>query len=233
MDATRKIATVAGALFIVAFISGILTVPLLNPSLDDSNYLSRISANENQFIAGVLFQLIEAFAGAGIAISLYPILRKYGEGLALGSVGFRIIEAVAYVVGAVGLLSLLTLSQKYATAGAASVPSFQTLGTVLLSVRDWTQLLGLIAFYMGALMYYYVFYQSRLIPRWLSGWGLVGAALGMGSSMLVLFLVIGSFSTAQVVLALPIAANEITLAVWLMVKGFNLSATVTGSAKQA
>jgi hypothetical protein len=90
---------------------------------------------------------------------------------------------------------------------------------------------ALLAFCLGALMYYYIFYQTKLIPRWLSGWGLVGAALCMVAGLLVMFRVIGPMSTSQVVLAIPIAVQEMVLAVWLIVKGFSSSAIASLSAK--
>jgi hypothetical protein len=90
---------------------------------------------------------------------------------------------------------------------------------------------GLLAFGLGALMYYYIFFQTKLVPRWLSGWGLIGIILIIVTSMLVMFRVIGPMSTTQVVLAVPIAVQEMVLAVWLIVKGFNSSAIASLSAK--
>ncbi len=217
-------------LFVFGF-AGIPSVILTKPLLDDPNYLTNISANENQIILGALLQFIMAAACAGIAIGLYPVIRKHNEALALGSVGFRIIEAALFMVGDIGLLSLLTLSQEYVTAGAPVASHFQTLGTLLLAGRNWTDFsLAAIAFCLGALMYYSIFYQSRLIPRWLSAWGFIGAALHLSAALLTMF---GerSFSSITVLLSIPIGANEIVLAAWLIVKGFNSSAIASGSAK--
>jgi hypothetical protein len=232
MNSNRKIARIAGVLFITATVASILgNVGFLNPILNNPDYLIKIFANENRVILGALFLLIAAFASAGIAISLYPILRRYNEGLALGSVGFRIIEGVFYIIGAISVLLLLTLSQEFVKAGAPVSSYFQTSGVLLLAVSNWANLTGILAFYLGALMYYSIFYQSKLIPRWLAGWGFVGATLGLVASMLVLFGLIGQLSTIQVVLNLPIGVQEMVLAVWLIVKGFNPSAIASGSAK--
>jgi hypothetical protein len=131
---------------------------------------------------------------------------------------------VFYIVGVVGLLSLLTLSQEFVKAGAPASSYFQTLGASMLAGYHWSgNVASLLAFSLGALMYYYIFYQTRLVPRWLSGWGLVAAALCMVAGVLVMFSLIGPLSTPQVVLALPIAVQEMVLAVWLIVKGFNPS----------
>jgi len=231
MNSNRKIARIAGVLFITATVANILGVVFLNPILNNPDYLLQIFANENRVLIGALFLLIGAFASASIAISLYPILRRYNEGLALGSVGFRIIEGVLYIVGVIGVLSLFTLSQEFVKAGAPISSYFQTSGVLLLAGYDWANLTAVLAFYLGALMYYYIFYQSKLIPRWLSGWGLVGATLGIVASMLVMFGFISYMSTIQVVLNLPIGVQEMVLAVWLIVKGFNSSAIASGSAK--
>lgn len=180
----------------------------------------------------MLLTFIGAAASASIAISLYPILRRYNEGLALGSVGFRLIEGVLYIVGAIFLLLLLTLSQEFVKAGAQNSSYFQTLGVVFLAGYHWVGFVGaVLAFYLGALMYYYIFYQTKLVPRWLSGWGLVGATLGIVASLLVMFGLIGPLSTFQVVLNLPIAVQEMVLAVWLIARGFNSSAIASLSAK--
>jgi len=231
MNSNRKTAIIVGVLFITATVAGILSVVVLDLILDDPDYLIEVSANENQVIIGALLVFIMAAACAGIAISLYPILKKYNQVLALGSVGFRIIEAVLFIVVAIALLSLLTLSQEYVKAGAPDASHFQTLGTLLLAVRDWAgHVPGLIAFGLGALMYYYIFYQSKLIPRWLSGWGLLGAILWLASALLSMFGQLGPFSTITI-LALPLGVQEMVLAVWLIVKGFNSSAIASGSTK--
>jgi hypothetical protein len=232
MNNFRKTAISVGVLFIIATVLGVLGKSFSQPILDAPDYLIKISANENQVIIGGLLVLLSAFACAGIAICLYPILRKYNEGLALGAVGLRLMEGMLYIVGVVGLLSILTLSQEYVKAGASNASLFQASGTSLLAVRDWAGKLSIIAFTVGALMYYYVFYQSKLIPRWLSGWGFLGAALSLAAVLLAISGQIIYFSTVFILLQLPIGVQEMVLAVWLIVKGFNPSAVASGSAKQ-
>jgi len=231
MNTYKKTARIAGVLFIIATVASLLSLPFKAP-INASNYLVDVSANGNQVIIGALLAFIAALASASIAISLYPILKKYNEGLALGAVGFRLIEAVFYIAGVMGLLLLFTLSQEFVKAGAPDSSYFQTSGVLLLAGYHWVGNVGaLLAFCLGALMYYYIFYQTKLIPRWLSGWGLVGAALCMVAGLLVMFRVIGPMSTSQVVLAIPIAVQEMVLAVWLIVKGFSSSAIASLSAK--
>jgi hypothetical protein len=231
MDSYRKNAMIAGGLWIVGTVAGILSFPFLG-IVDKPDYLTKIATNENQVITGAFFLLVMAFACSGIAIWLYPVLKKQNQALALGSVGFRIIENVLGIVSAICLLSLVPLSQEFVKAGAPVASYFQTSGTLLLLARDSISNIHLIPFCIGALMYYYLFYQSKLIPRWLSVWGFVAIILSLASAFLVLFDLIGDFSTAQVVLSIPIGVQELVLGVWLIVKGFNPSVTAPGAAKR-
>jgi hypothetical protein len=232
MNRNRKIAIIAGVLFIIATVASVLGTLFSKPILDATDYLIKISANENRIAIGALFKFIAAAASAGIAISLYPILKKYNQGLALGAVGFRIIEGMLGIVGVICLLLLTTLSQEFVKAGAPDSSYFQTSGVLIVAGRDWMgNVAGLLAFGLGALMYYYIFFQTKLVPRWLSGWGLIGIILIIVISMLVMFRVIAPMSTTQIVLAVPIGLQEMVLAVWLIVKGFNPSIIASGSAK--
>jgi hypothetical protein len=225
----RKTATITGVLLIIATFASILSNSFLQ-SVNASDYLVAVSANQNMVLTGALLIFIAAITSAGIAISLYPLLKRYNEALALGAVCFRLIETVFYSVGVLGLILLQTLSQEFVNAGVPNASSFQTIGTLLLSGRTLAGfVLATTAFGLGALMYYYIFYQSNLIPRWLSGWGLVGAILMITASMSVMFQLIGLMSTAFIVLVLPIAAQEIVLAFWLIIKGFNPSVVAAGS----
>ena len=220
MNSDRKTAIIAGILFIIATVASLLSTGFIQSILDAPDYLSKLSADQNRIIIGALFQFIAAVASAGIAISLYPILRKHNEGLALGSVGFRLIEGVFYIVAALCLLSLLSLSREYVKAGTPTASYFQISGTLILSGYNWANFVfGVISFCLGALMYYYIFYQSKLIPRWLSGWGIIGIALLLLMALLIMFGAEPSGIT--LLLALPIALQEMVLAVWLIVKGFN------------
>ena len=230
IDSNKKTARVAGALFITATAASILSTPFLSP-LNSPNYLTTLSASQNQTLIGVFLAFIGAAASASIAISLYPVLKKHNQSLSLGAVGFRLLEAVSYIVGIILLILLLSLSQEFVQAGAPTSSYFQTLGVVLLAGYHWASYVGgPLAFSLGALMYYYIFYKTKLVPRWLSDWGLIGAALSTLSSLLVMFNIIGAFSTTQIVLNLPfIGVQEMVLAVWLIVKGFNSSAITSGA----
>ena len=223
MNSYRKNARIVGILFITAIAAPLLSFPFTG-YINDSDYLITVSENSSMVVVGSLLELIMAFAIAGIAIWLYPVLRKHNESLALGAVGCRLIESVLYIFAIVGLLSLVTLSHEYVAGGAPSDSLFAKLGTLTLDGRHWAGVLASMSFILGTLMYYYIFFKSKLIPRWLSVWGLIGVPLWLIGELLILFGVADSFSTTIVLLDLPIAVNELTLAVLLITKGFNPSA---------
>jgi hypothetical protein len=220
MNSTRKIAVITGVTFIIATVASFVAAAL-TPALTGTDYLTQFAAHANQVAAGAFVYLVAAFASAGIAIAIYPVLKNWNAGLALGSVVFRTVEAVFYTVGIVCLLSLPALGQQFTTAGAVERTSLQAIGNTLVSVHDQAALLGVFAFCLGAFMYYTLFFQSRLIPRWLSGFGIVAIILMTTACVLALFS--GNRITSYIPLAAPIALQEMVLAVWLIVKGFNPS----------
>jgi hypothetical protein len=229
MDSYRKIAIIAGVLFIIATVAPILSSVFLGSITDviggvtDPDYLSKASTNEIQVIIGTILFSIMAVAVAGIAITLYPILKKYNESLALGYVGARIGEGIFFSVNIIFILTLLTLSQEFVQAGSPDASYYQTLGTLLLAAGDWAYLLGFGLFFtISALILNFVLYKTKLIPRWLSAWGFVGALL-----IWIYYLVQYSSSNQIEILYLPIAVQEMVFAVWLIVKGFNLSSINT------
>ncbi len=221
MNYFRKLAIIAGVLFIIYTIVDILSFLFLGP-VTATNYLVSVSENAGLVGTGALLLFIGGACASGIAISLYPVLKKFNAGLALGAVGFRISEGVLRFVAVCAYLLIITLSQQFVNAGAPDSSYFQTLGILLYAGNRWvSNVAGLLAFSIGCLLYYIIFYRTKLVPRWLSGWGLVAARLAMLSTVLVLVGLIAPFGTEQVAMSLPMLPQEMVLAVWLIVKGFN------------
>jgi len=232
VNSHRKTAVIVGILFIIGTVAGVLSGVLFTlPILGAPDTLAEIYANETQWIMGALMVLIMGLPLAMVPVLLFPILKKHNEALALGAVVFRgALEAVCYMA-IVGIwLSLIMLSQEYIKAGAPDASYFQTLGTLLLGSVYWSEHLLAIVFSIGALMIYYLFYVSRLIPRWLSIWGLVGATIYLAAPLLNMFdpqhppL---SIEAGVGLLMAPLALQEMIFALWLIVKGFNRSAFAT------
>ena len=230
MDYYRKLAITVGVLFII-FTGGDILSFLFLGSVTATDYLVSVSANAGMVGTGALILLIGGVCGVGIAVSLYPVLKKFNAGLALGAVGFRISEGVLRFVAVGGYLLLITLSQQFVQAGAPDSSYFQTLGALVYAGNRLGNLLSLLAFSIGALLYYIIFYRTKLVPRWISGWGLVAAILSMASVALVTVGLIAPMGTVQVVMSLPMLPQEMVLAAWLIAKGFNPSVIASKSAQ--
>jgi len=231
MNTNRRAARIVGALFITATVAGFASAAFLGPILEAPDDLAKVSANENQIIIGALLALIMGVAVVSITFVMFPIFKKHNEALALGYVVFRVLEAVTFFAAATGWVLLVALSQVFVKAGAPDVSYFQTLGTLLIKAGDWGHVPTNIVWGLGALVFYYLLYQSKLIPRWLSGWGLIGGVLILADAGFLAMSGHSGFSAIPIILNLPIAVNEMFLAVWLIVKGFNSSAIASGSAK--
>lgn len=220
----RKTAIIVGVLYIIGTVAGVLSLVFAGSILNAPDYLIKISANENRIITGALFVLLMGLALALVPVMMFPILKKQHEGLAVGYVIFRgALEAVCYIGMTVSWLLLTVVSREYVHAGASNVSYFQTLGAVVSGGNDSIRSILEIVFPLGALMFYTMLYRSGLIPRWISGWGLIAAILWLAVGLLGMFHLITPMSTIQVVLSLPIGVQEMVMAVWLIVKGFNLS----------
>jgi hypothetical protein len=232
MNNFRKTAIIVGILFIIATAAGLLS-EIFGPNLNAPNYLADLSHNESSVVIGALFEFLLAVAVAGIAIALFPVLKRLNEGLALGYVIARTVEGLLFTIGVISLLTLLTLGQEFVIAGAPDASHFQTSGSLLQAVREWGGgVCSTIIFSLGSLMFYYLLYKSKLIPQWLSGWGLVGATLYLLSGFFPLF---GhdSRSTIYLILEAPLGVQEMVMAVWLIAKGFNPTTVASLPAKTA
>ena len=207
----RTTARVIGVLFIVASVAAIVGGTLVLP-VEEAETLAEVAVSDARIVTGVLLELVMAVAVVGIAALFFPVLRRQDPGLAIGYVGLRTLEAVLLSAAAVASLVVLALGR--ADGGVADV-------AVLLAVREQTYLLGsLVALGAGAVVLYGLLWRSRVVPVWLSLWGLVGAVLILGRGVVEVYGV-ELAALAQGLLAAPIAINEMVLAVWLIVKGFD------------
>ncbi|MGI2329483.1 DUF4386 domain-containing protein [Planococcus sp. YIM B11945] len=222
MEENKRNAKIVGVLFLIAAVTAVLGLLLYDPILNSPDYLVQGAEHANQIILGALMELMLVAAAIGTATAMFPILRKYNETIALWHVCFRFLEAVIIVIGVISVLSLLTLSREFVAAGSLDAASFQASGTVLKAIHEWTFLFGP-NFMLGinTIMYSYILYKTKLVPRFIPVLGMTGAVLVFSCSLLVMFGVIEQLSVWGAVLALPVAANEIILAVWLISKGFN------------
>ena len=219
MKANRSTAVIVGVLFIIGTVSGILSAVFTGSILGAPDYLVQVAANETQMITGAFFVLIMGFSLAMVPVMMYPLFKKQNEALALGAVVFRgPLEAATYILMVVSWLLLIIVSREYASAGVADAAQFQAVGAVLLKANEMINPVLEIVFSLGAVMFYTLFYQTRLIPRWLSGWGLIGAVVYLAAGVMALF------GTEMGFLLALLGLQEMVMALWLIVKGFNSSA---------
>lgn len=217
----RKTAITVGAFYITATVAGIVSAALSGP-IQAPDFLVAVSENEGQVLISALFSLIMAVAVSSIAITLFPVLKRYNETLALGYVGARIVEGMLFIATVIGWLLLLVLSREYVQAGTPDLAHYETLGELLRSIGAWVGhvVLDVVVSPIHYLILYTSLYRFKLVPRWLAGWGLLGVPFWLAAGVLAM-LGEDPTSTLPVVLNLPIALNEMVLAVWLIVKGFN------------
>jgi hypothetical protein len=222
MDSSRRTALVTGALFIITFVTAIPAALLLYPPvLDDANYVVGAGADTDVAL-GALLEVLLIIANVGTAVALFPILKRQNEGLALGYVSARLVECTFIAIGIVSLLAVVTLRQDFAGATGGDPGSFVTAGRSLVAVHDWTFLLGP-GFIVGVgngLILGWLMYRSGLVPRGMALLGLIAGPLVIASGIGVLFGVIEPGSAAQNIAAAPEFVWELSLGIYLMVKGF-------------
>ena len=218
MTSTRRTSVTVGGLLIVATSAAVAAAAVL-PTLSGPGFPTGVAGHPPEMAVAALLYLVAAGTSVGIAIALYPLLRESDAALALGSVVFRAIEAVFYTVGVVVLLSVLTLGDQFVSASPAGRAPIRALADTLLGLREHASLVAVLAFSVGALMYYVVFLHTRLVPRWLSVFGIVAVLLVVVACLLALFS--NSDVTGYKVLLAPIFVQELVMAGWLLAKGFS------------
>lgn len=212
----RTAARAVGIFFIIASLAGILSGVVQVPILDADDVLAEVAANEAGLATGALLELLMGLAVIGIVVSITPILRRFSERIALGFTIARTIETVFYGVSAIGSLTLLTLSRE-----AADPATADTMKAVLLGGREWgIYTVQMIVFSLGALLLNWLLFRTKLVPKWLAGWGVAGAVLYLLVGPLVAY-GLEPFSSTQVLLVAPLGVQELVFAVWLIVKGFS------------
>lgn len=218
-NSDRRSAVITGVLLIAGIVAGIFSVV---PVMDGADYIVKAFTHENQVLTGAFFQLLMVVAYVGIPILMYPILGKHNKGLALGSVAFGIISGVFIIIGVFVLLLLLILSYEFSKVVTLDASYFQILGGLLRAARDLVNHVAItLAFVLAMLLFNCVFYQTKLVPRWLSIWGIIGSSLSILASLLFMIRFIGLDAT-YMMLNIPITFQQLVLAIWLIVKGYQI-----------
>jgi hypothetical protein len=225
----RNNGIVAGVLLLVAIVTGSVGVAMNNSILTAPDVMVQVAIHPLRVTIGAFLWMLMAFCCAGIGIWLYPVLKKINPAMAAGAMGFRIMEGTIFIISATTVMRLVTLASQGFNTDISLVPLYQVATNMLVAENEWLgSVAGALAFCLGALLYYSIMIQSQIVPRWLSVWGLVAILSHLVWVNLVMFGA-NSISVLPLLLNLPIALNEVVLAIWLIVKGFDLSKVNSGS----
>jgi hypothetical protein len=225
----RRLAVVAGVFYLVTHVTSVAAVILYTPLLNHADDVFS-GGPDGPVLVGAVLEVILAFAVIGTAVTLFPIVKRQHEGVALGYVALRTLEAGIIVVGVVALTAVLTLRQH--AGGGADTASLIAAGKALVAVHNWTFLIGPgLTSGTNTVLLASLLYQSRLVPRWIPWLGLIGGPLVVASNTAVMFGLYPQVSSVAGVAAIPEFAWELSLALWLIIRGFNTSAAVLASAE--
>jgi hypothetical protein len=220
MDSARKSALVTGVLYIVTFVTSIPALILYGPVLNDSHYILGAGV-DTRILAGAFLEVLLAISGIGSAVAIFPVVKRQNEGVALGYVAARIVEATIVIVGIVSLLAVVTMRRDFAGNGA-NAAALVIAGKTLVAIHKWTFLLGpgFCAGIESGLLLGYLMYRSGLVPRPIAVLGLIGGTLAFAAATAELFGLLSQTSAAGGILIVPEALFEASIGVWLTFKGF-------------
>jgi len=220
MDWENKNARFAGAFYLISYL-GLILGGLVAGFILEGDYLTLAYPNAIQLGLGMILESLNGIAVIGIAVMLYPILKRYNVGIALMYLAFRGVEAFLSILGSTKSLSLIELSKGYLDAGSVG-DYFVTLGEIIIADRHWQMEMLTVFFILGGLLFYFMLYRTELLPRYVSLWGFI-AVLLITTFNVFLYSGIDLGMVVNLILVLPIIANEIFVAIWLIAKGVNTS----------
>ncbi|TWI85755.1 uncharacterized protein DUF4386 [Lacibacter cauensis] len=219
----RSNAKMTGIFFIAAAVFSIAGLKLYDPVLTSKDFLHTGFINYYKVLSGAICELILAISAIGTGIMLYPYLKQYNESLGIGYLSFRVMEVVFIVTGTISILTVLSICHAYGTGVIPDRMYAHTIGSVFIDLHDWTFILGpnfMLA--INTFIYSYVFLKTELVPKPLASFGIFASCLIMLAAIGELFGLFQQISIWGILLALPIAAYEISLAIRLIIKGFTL-----------
>ena len=227
----RAAATAAGILYITGTVAGVLSMAVSAPVRDTSDPLAAAAEHSGAVVTGALLVLVMGLSLAFVPVVLFPVLRRVNETLAIGYlVILGAVETVCYILLAIGWLLLVPLGEVLSAGPGAASPAGVRLGTLVLDSEATNAVLGLV-FCLGGVMFYLLLYRSRIVPRWIALWGLVAIPFYVAAHLLAMYAVIGVNSSGQVLMFMPMAVQEMVLALWLIARGFRPAAGSTAPTK--
>ncbi len=230
-DTDRRTAVIVGVLFIVALVLYLVGGLIHGPATGSEDFLERAYPSRTTIRLGVLIEFVAVLAIPLIGFFLFPVLKRFNEAMALAYVGFRTLEAAFLIAIEAKVLALVDLSRDHQNADATNGPGLRALGNSLLAEKDAIFLLYVLVFAVGALIFYAMLHRTRLVPRWLSVWGFASAAWMLVGTLLIMLETFSgaSDSAMEAIFVIPLPLNELALALWLIVKGFDDRSAFTAS----
>lgn len=225
----RAAATTAGILYITGTVAGILSLVVSAPVRDAPDPLAYGAEHSGAVVTGALLIFVMGLALAFVPIVLFPVLRRLNEVLAVAYLVLRgAVETVGYAVAAVSLLLVVPLSETVAAGGDTASAAGVRIGSLLIDADSTGAVFGLV-FCLGALMFYTLLYRSGIVPRWIALWGLVAIPFYAAAHLLTLYSVGDAYSATQTLMFMPLAVQEMVLAVWMIARGFRPAVGATTS----
>jgi len=222
-------ATTAGILYIIGTVAGFLTMIVGAPIRDASDPLAAAAEHPGAVVTTALLVLVMGLSLAFVPVVLFRVLRRVNEVAAVGYLIVRgAVETVCYVLIAIAWLLLVPLGEVMSAGPGTASPAGVRLGSLVLDSSATNAVLTLV-FCVGAVVFYSVLYRSRIVPRWIASWGLVAIVFYVAADLLAMYSVIGADSTEQVAMFMPLAVQEMVLAVWMIARGFRPAAVSTTS----
>lgn len=217
----RAAATTAGILFIIGTVAGILSKVLAAFPVHNADDPLGYAADHSGAVAtGALLVLVMGLSLALLAVVLYPVLRQVDEVLATGYLIIRgAVETTTYVIVAIAWLTLVPLAETMSAGSGTASPAGVRLGTLVIE-SDGASIIMSLVFCLGATLFYTLLFRSRIVPRWITVWGLMGIPLYVAAYLLAMYGAVGINSTAVNLLSMPLAVQEMVLAVWMIARGF-------------
>jgi hypothetical protein len=225
----KAAATTAGLLYITGTVAGVLSKVVGAPVRDARDPLAAATAHSGAVVTSGLLVLVMGLSLAFVPVVLFPVLRRIDEVLAIGYLIVRgAVETACYLVIAIGWLMLAPVGEVMSAGPGTASPAGLRLGSLMIDSDATGAVVQTLVFCLGAVIFYVLLYRSRIVPRWIALWGLVGIPFYAAADVLAVYGVIGVDSTAQSLLFAPIFVQEMVLAAWMIARGFRPTAPSTG-----
>jgi len=216
----RAAAVAAGILYITGTVAGVAGMTVTNSVRAAADPLAAAAQHPGVLVTGALLVLVMGLSLALVPVVLFPVLRKADEVLAVGYLVVRgAVETLCYCVLAIGLLLALPVGEILASGSGTGSSAGVRMGSILVEAEAANAVLALV-FLLGAALFYVLLYRSRIVPRWIAGWGLAAIPFYVAATVLAMYSVIEANSSTQTMLFMPLAIQEMVLAGWMIGRGF-------------